>query len=170
MDVTLLDTTSLKIKSKKAIFIVDPNALIAKTEADAIISLNKFTDQKVVDHRVILSGPGEYEVNGVKLSGVKGNGSTAFTVYADGMEIFIGNASAASILGDKLKDHKIGIINADSDFSLSTINHLEASYIIIYGERANEWATKIEKPSERLNKVSFSADKLTEEVKIIILE
>lgn len=170
MDVTLLEKTSLKIKTKKASFAVDPNTTIPKMSADAIISLNDFADNKVADFRAALVGPGEYEISGVKISGFKGNGSTAFTINADGMEIFLGNASAASTLGDKLKDHKVALINADSEPNISIINHLEPSYLILYGERASEWVEKIEKTAVKDKRVSITADKLPEELNLIVLE
>ena len=72
VDIAIVGKTSIKLKGRKASFIVDPSSVLPKTSADAIILLNGYDNidiSAVTDSRIIIEGAGGYEVGGVKISG-----------------------------------------------------------------------------------------------------
>jgi hypothetical protein len=99
MDITLLSKNSIKIRGKKAAFIIDPLD-IQKNNADAIILLSKKADlSKVDEYRVVISGTGEYEVAGVKISGVKAGEGVVFSFFMDGVVSIFGRVGRGSSYG-----------------------------------------------------------------------
>jgi hypothetical protein len=172
MDIQIFGTNSLKIKSKKTTLAVDPKSSIQKFEADAIILLDKNSDiTRVNDFRVVIDAEGEYEVNGLKISGVASQADTIFTVTSENVPILIAKASSLEkISAEKVGEYKILIINADSDLNQGRVTAMEPSIVILYGERAKEVAKTLGKESASVSsKILVSEDKLPEEMDVMIL-
>ncbi len=98
MEIAVLDKETIRIKGKNASFIIDPTSSISKTSADAIIFLTDVSDvngpsSKVSDARVIIKGPGSYEIGGVRISGTKSGRDFYYSFNIDGLAIFIGIGS-----------------------------------------------------------------------------
>lgn len=71
MEISKLGDTGLRIKSKNVTVVVDP---AAKSEADIIIHLDRNTPHDTKDitgAKLIIDGPGEYEVSGLSITGEK---------------------------------------------------------------------------------------------------
>jgi len=70
MEITYLENKCLKIKGKKTVLIFNPNLLISKTVGDVVIFLKdiNYDLKKVDEYRLVISGPGEYEIGGIKIS------------------------------------------------------------------------------------------------------
>lgn len=171
MDVTLLDKTSLKIKSKYANFIVDPFENLSKISSDAIIVLSDKTDiSRVIDYRVVIKAPGEYEVGGIKISGIDLEGSTVYGLTIDGIDVLLAKTSSISKISEKLKEYEIAILNVDSEINQSVVTALEPRIVVLYGEKAKESAKAMGKESvEVLQKFSAVEGKLPEEMQIVVL-
>ncbi|MBI3887695.1 hypothetical protein HY310_01355 [Candidatus Microgenomates bacterium] len=69
MEIALLSPSSLRIKSKQATLCVDQSDK-ATYDADLLVS-KSFADVTPNDETVILSGPGEYEIGGSKITGLR---------------------------------------------------------------------------------------------------
>jgi hypothetical protein len=171
MDVTLLDKTSLRIKSKYANFIVDPFESLSKISSDAVIVLSDKTDlSRVTDYRVIIKAPGEYEVGGIKISGIDLEGTTVYGLTIDGIDVLLAKTSSISKISEKLKEYEIAIFNVDSEINQSVVTALEPRIVILYGEKAKEAAKAMGKESaEVLQKFSASDGKLPEEMQVVVL-
>lgn len=174
MDVTLLSQNCIKIKGKKAGFIIDPEKGMQKNNADAIILLNKDTADltRVDDYRVIIDGPGEYEIGRVKINGIKTGESTVYSLIVDNVEVLLGEVSALSGIVDKIQEHKVAILNVDSEIKESVVTAVEPRLAILYGEKASEGAKamgKDESSIQRTKKLSFNEDKLPEEMGVAVL-
>lgn len=171
MDVSQLSENSLKLKIKKTNLVVNPTSKMPKTDADAIISTILDTDEsRVKDHRVVINSSGEYEVGGLKISGIKEEGGLMFIFNSDGKEIAMVNASTLSkIPSDKVRECAIALINADMEVPENVITAMEPRAIILYGEKAALAAQSLGKNVSASSKVTIAEDKLPEETAVYLL-
>ncbi len=172
MDVALLGPNSLKIKIKKTSLIIDPKKDIAKIDADAIIVTGKDYDpSRVSEHRVIINQTGEYEVSGLKISSFKSGEELIFSFSIDAIEVLLAKASALSNTpSDKLQDYGVVIVDADSHIPENVITSIEPRVVILYGEKAAEGAKTLgNENATKSSKISFSEEKLPEEMEIYLL-
>jgi hypothetical protein len=172
MDIQIFGTDSLKIKSKKTTLAIDPKSSIQKFEADAIVLLNKNSDiTRINDFRVVIDAAGEYEINGLKVSGVTSENDTIFTITSENVPTLIAKASSLEkISAEKVGEYKILIINADSDLNQGRVTAMEPNIVILYGEKAKEIAKTLGKESASVSsKITVSEDKLPEEMDVMIL-
>lgn len=172
MDISLLSESSLKLKIKKTNLVVNPSVKTPKIEADAIISTSSETDpSRVKDYRVLINSAGEYEVGGLKISGIQERGNLMFIFNSDGKEIAMANASTLSnIPQDKIRECAIALINADTEVPQNVITAMEPRAIILYGDKAKSAAQSLGKEnSPSSSKVSIAEDKLPEETVVFLL-
>ncbi|HEX8923976.1 MAG TPA: MBL fold metallo-hydrolase [Patescibacteria group bacterium] len=112
MEIKYLGDQSIFIKGKKENILVNPSAevLNSKKLTGRIIAFtNKENDSLGLDkERVILRGPGEYEIGGVEILGINaGSGKTVYIVSIDGVNLFVTDE-----LKEELSEKKIEKINA----------------------------------------------------------
>lgn len=172
MDIQIFDTDSLRLKIKKTALAVDPKEKVAKFDAEVILVMDKsFDASRVNEARVIIEGPGEYEVSGLKISGLKSDGNTMYGLSSESVGILLAKASSLEkISAEKLGDYQIVIINTDSDLNQTLITAMEPSVVILYGEKKKEGAKLLGKESASTSsKISISEDKLPEELEIMLL-
>lgn len=172
MDIQIFGSDSLKIKSKKTTLAIDPKSEVPKFEADAVVLLDKNSDiTRINDFRVVINAVGEYEINGLKVSGVALDGDTIFTILSENALTLIAKASSLEkISAEKVGEYKILIINADSDLNQGRITAMEPNVVILYGEKAKEAAKALGKESATVSsKITVSEDKLPEEMDVMIL-
>lgn len=140
MDVTVLDTTSLRIKGKRASLIVDPSPKTPKNEADCVILLNKDAAlDRVLNFRLVVNDDGEYEVGGIKITGSSSlNSGTFYAINVDGTQAILAKTSTIEKLQDTANEAQVAILNVDSLLNEAIIAQLEAKSIILYGDKASE--------------------------------
>lgn len=175
MEITYLDNKCLKIRSKKASFIVDPSSNIPKTSVDFILLLRdeKYNLQKVADYRLVISGSGEYEIGGIKISGKRTDGDFVYSILLNKFELIIGKADAISKMPDKAKEHEFAILNTDSVLSESIITIIEPRVVVLYGDKTEESIKALGKDSsvvQRTKKLSIKEGQLPEEMEVVVLE
>jgi hypothetical protein len=175
MEITYLDNKCLKIRSKKATFVVDPIFDMPKTEADFILLLKdeKYNLQKISDYRLVISGSGEYEIGGIKISGKRTGLDFVYSIILDKLELIIGKADAISKMPDKAKEHEFAILNTDSVLSESIITIIEPRVVILYGDKIEESIKALSKDSsaiQRTKKYSIKDNQLPEEMEVVVLE
>lgn len=171
MEVALLGEGSIKIRSKLANFVVNPNALVAKTEADAIILFNNedVDTSKVADFRAIISGPGEYEIKGVKITSIKHRDGIVYRLVMDKMDVVLGRASDISKTENIIAAHVV-VIEADELPADKAITSMQPSIVIFYGEKAEEAAMAIkEGAGENVSKFVVTFEKLPQEMEVVTL-
>ncbi|MFH1186968.1 MAG: hypothetical protein V1697_02205 [Candidatus Levyibacteriota bacterium] len=175
MEITYLENKSLRIRSKKTSFIIDPNGDISKTPADFILLLkNKTYDlKKVTDYRLIIAGSGEYEIGGIKISGKKAGDDFVYSMVIEKTELIIGRADAISKMPDKAKEHEVAILNTDTVLSESIITIIEPRIAILYGENIEESIKALGKDSssvQKTKKLSIKEGNLPEEMEVVVLQ
>lgn len=104
MDIYFLGLTAVRLRGKKTTLVVDPfnrektgtlpvgrRVKFDKTEADAVLLTSKNAREtslsQVQNYRVIVDGPGEYEVGGVSIIGLPVGETTTYYIKMDGVAL-----------------------------------------------------------------------------------
>lgn len=170
MEIAFVSPTSIKLKGKQSSFIVDPTLTRAKQQADAslVTGVQAATDASGIEgNRVILSGPGDYEIGGIKIVGVRNNVSVQYYLTLDGIQVMVGAASG--LKGKDLREAQVVALFADDVVEQSALASLNASVVIFYGERADEDSKSLGKSVQEMTKYAITKDKLPAEVEVIVL-
>lgn len=173
MDIALLGSKSLKLKSKKTTLVVNPTADISKTEAEGLLLLGDYGEKnisKVEGYRIVISGPGEYEVGGTKISAIKSGDKLAYLVDLDNVKVLIGEGKSIENSYDKIDNCNILVVNADNEFDYTALSKAEPNAILIYGDKKDDVAKSLGKDSpEKINKFSTTLEKLPEDLQVYLL-
>jgi hypothetical protein len=163
MDITRVKDNIFKLKGKTGFAIAGSNELTLE-------SLDGASSK-------IFKTPGEYEVAGISVIGVKTEEGTVFVYEIDSLRIcHLGSVTK------KLSDSKVSSIG-DIDIllvpvakeSIELTQQIESYYIIPYGYKSNEELDKFVKesgfPVQRLSKFSVKKDDLIEDstAQIVVL-
>ena len=171
MDISLVSKDCIKLKGKKASFVVDPKKDSPKTAADAILLTGSGADtSRVSDFRIVVKGSGEYEISGSKAAAVATPKCVIFKLSIDNVSIILGKSVDFSKLESNFTACDIALINADSEFNESFITALSPKIVVLYGDNKLDGAKKL--GGENLTPIAkFSAvkDKLPEKMEIIVL-
>jgi hypothetical protein len=171
VDIAIIGNNSVKLKGKQTTFIVDPASGMPKTSADAVILLNGVNGMdvaRVTDSRIIIDGPGGYEVGGVKISGTKTSKGMLYKLLIDGVSIILGSATEAKMEGFSVC--QVAVVNTNSDFNESFITALEPKITVLYGDKKVESAKTLGLESVSLSpKITIAKDKLPEKMEIVVL-
>src|SRR5664279_1566955 len=104
MEIALVQKTALRIKGKQASFVVNP---VDTASANAALILDETIPEINTEETVILRGPGDYEIGGVKITGIRGEKGVVYSLTVDGIAIVVGKIDTLSAMQQKLKDHNI---------------------------------------------------------------
>lgn len=173
MDVMILPGNSIRVKGKNSTLVVNPTSSTTKTEADAIVSLDRdsnFSDAKIEGSRITVKGPGEYEVGGAKISAVAVEGNLVARIDIDSVKVLLGSGESLEKIQDKMEGSDLLVVNANTKFNYSTLTTLEPKVLLVYGEMKDDVSKSLGKDNiEKLNKYVTTADKLPAELQYILL-
>ena len=174
MDISIVSENSIKLKGKSIVFIVDPALALVKTNADAIILLNgvngdnNIDKSRVVDSRIIINGPGEYEVGGTKVSGTSTPKGILYKLSIDEISIILGKTE--EIRTEGFNECQVAVINTDGEFIESFVTGLEPKITVLYGGKKKEAAQALgAENAVQLPKITITKDKLPEKMEIMVL-
>ena len=168
MEFSLLNKSALRVKSKHASFVINPQDA---TNANAALLLNDSLIPMSSDETVFFQGAGEYEVGGIKITGTRHEDATVYSLSIEGVLVLIGSLPVLSSLQQKMKEHNIVVALCDEPSSASFITSLTTNVVLFYGSASNEVAEGFEKEKlQHMNKYSISAGKLPTEVETIVLQ
>lgn len=178
MEIASLSQNSLRIKGKRAVFIVDPPVVKAskgdndKSVISAVLKLTATQDQVINNTDiVVIAGPGEYEIGGVKMNAGRYENDLVFNLVVDGVELILGKLSSLEKAQHKLKEQHIVAAYADTAASAAFITSLASNVVIFYGEKASEAAETFGKANvAKISKYTTTLEKLPAEVETFILE
>ncbi len=166
MEIALLPKSVLRVKGKTATFAINPQSTIA---ANAVLLLEPGAEF-VSDESVVLNGAGEYEIGGVKITGLRNEKSVLYSMNIDGMEVVVGSIALLSSLQHKLKEHNVVVVNCDETADASFLTSLAINAVLFCGDKASEVAQGFEKEKlQKTNKYSASLGKLPAEMETILL-
>ena len=173
MDVILIGPKSIKLKGKKSSLVVNPTSNISKTDTEGVLVLGDYEEKsfsKLEGQRIIISGPGEYEVNGAKISAIKDNGGLACVVDLDGVKVLVGSGKGIEKIYDKIDNCNVVVVWAEDDFDHGVLPKIEPNVILIYGSKSQEVGKSLGKDSiDKVIKFSTTHDKLPEDLQVFLL-
>lgn len=105
MDIAIASENSFKIKSKNTVFIVNPDS---KIDGDVVILTDKPSSYSQFQGKLVIDGPGEYEVSGVLIKGEKTDGKISFDFAEDSQSITV--LSSASIAKNKEVEDQTAVV------------------------------------------------------------
>src|SRR5947208_751003 len=101
MEISAIGSSSVKIKGKNAAIVVDP---VSKVDAEIVIatqSLDSLALEKVGGARLVISGPGEYEVGGISVSGKASKGGVTYQLLENTKVLFTTSTLIESVPDDE---------------------------------------------------------------------
>jgi len=170
MEIAIVSAASIRIKGKLATLVVDPSLAKTKVTADATLILKRDSAEggEVEGSRLTMSGPGEYEVGGVKITGVKGGDCTAYYLSLDGISLLV--TPVSSLKGkESLRDVDIVILLADALADPSALATVTSGVAVFYGPQAEENVKALGKEVQKVEKYSIAREKLPQEMEVILL-
>lgn len=170
MEISKVSEDCIKIKGKHASLVIDPTrTLRTKTPADFVLSFNAknlLDTAKVENFRLVISGSGEYEIGGIKISGSRIEDDLAYQIFVDNVDIMLVNATSIEKAKDKLSSHQILLINANEKIDIAKLITLEPRVLILYGEMSED----IEGEGiSKTSKFAVTKDKLPDTAETVIL-
>jgi hypothetical protein len=166
MEIALVNKTSLRIKGKTVTFVLNPHE---KGPFNAALLLDDVFDY-TNDETVVLQGPGDYEIGGVKIVGTRGEKGIVYSMTVDGIEVLVGKIDTLSAMQHKLKEHNIVVGLCNEQVDAAFLTSLAINAVAFYGEKAVETAQGFAKENvKQMNKYSVAPGKLPTEVETILL-
>lgn len=168
MEIALLSKSGIRIKGKQASLAMDPSD---KAAYDAVLLLAKQPEEVTKpENGIIVTGAGEYEVGGIKITSLRSENDLLYSVIVDGVEVLVGKLGVLEQMQHKLKEHQIVVVYCDAEGSSSFITSLAEKLVMFYGEKAKEISDAFGKENVKvMSKYSSTKDKLPTEVETILL-
>lgn len=169
MEITLLSPTSVRIKGKQGTLLVNP---VKPQEANGIIILPnfEFDYKKEGEDTLIINGPGEYGTAGIKINGMRNSSDTVYTIRIDKIDLLFGRAETLAKDFNKLHEHHVALICADSSVDSSFVTSIVTNVVIFYGEQAETMIKKLAQENYRTEtKYTTTFEKLPPEMEEILL-
>ncbi|HSW96822.1 MAG TPA: hypothetical protein VLF89_03275 [Candidatus Saccharimonadales bacterium] len=175
MEITSISESSVKVKGKQALFAINPTVSKAKIAASAAIFFERLTTPLDIKHfeeePLVIQGPGEYEVGGIKFSGSRVGEAFTYRITVDGLDILSARTSSLSKSKESATDYDILLLESDTLADQSVITALNATIIIFYGEKKEENAKAMgREEGSPVSKVNVTREKLPTETQIITLQ
>ena len=172
MEITLVNTSSLRLKGKQVTLVVNPTGGKGKLAAEAALFFGRsqsFDLLLLENAKLIIDGAGEYEIGGVKITGIRANDTNGYDIVLDGIDIFVAKASMLAKMKD-IKEAEIVVIEADTLVNQSVIAALNANVTMFYGEQAAANVKALGKEEqESISKYAVTRDKIPADAQILLL-
>ncbi len=162
----------LRIKGKQGTIVIDPSSFLkSKIQVDAVIVLSSsdISLSKIEEHRVVINGPGEYEVSGIKMSGRRVGKHTVYELGIDGLTVVLAKIESVEAIKDKGEQCNVLILHSETNADSSGVAALEPDVVCLYGKQANEVAKALGKTPKTIEKYVVTRDKLPEEMEVIVI-
>jgi hypothetical protein len=170
MEIAFVNNNSIRIKGKQGAILVNPSGKV--TGASGIILFKDYAIDKknIEENTVIINGPGEYELVGIKISGFINGNEIIYSLRVDRIEILLARVKSLEKEHVKIKEHNIVLVLNNEAANPSFVTSLATNVVIFYGERAEENIKFIAKDGYRREiKYSVTFEKLPVEVEEILL-
>lgn len=156
MEISRLSESSIKIKTKTASLVIDPNA---KTDAEVVLCMVKGeADPTLVSNtRIVIDGPGDYEVMDIAITGQAYGEYTGYSIDDGSSRVLV----VPSTVAEKEKDEEgytALIVKAVLGFDLAKISSFAPEVCIVFGDPMNlDHATEAKKsPKINVRKIDES--------------
>lgn len=171
MEIAVLQKNGLKLRGKQAALLIN---VIDKTVAhDAVIALGDSYDRTLKNKSdvVVIDGPGDYEVGGVKITGSRADGNTVYSLTIDGVEMLLGALEDLEKMHQKLKEHHIVVASVGSVIDASFMTTLASNVVLFFGDKAGDVTGSFAKDSlKTMPKYQVTKEKLPQEMETVLLQ
>lgn len=169
MEIALLAHNGLKIKEKNVTFAIDAHE---KGSYAAVFALQKSADELLIDpETVAISGPGEYEIGGVKISGTSSGTTVIYSIRIGSLSLLLGTALSLEKMQQKLKEHDVVVVANKEGQDISFVTALASNVVILYGEKAAEAGKALSGDAvKQMTKYAITRDKLPVELETVVLQ
>lgn len=169
MELALLTKDSLRVKGKQGVLVIDPSST-GKVEADAVLVSSQGGKAPIVEgSRLVIYGPGEYEVAGIKVTTTGTDGNLVHTIKVDNVTVIAGTAQAISKAHDKLSESHIIAAHVTDGSLQEAVTALAPRVVVLYGEKADEEAKNLGKEVKAVAKYQTTVDKLPADMEVVVL-
>lgn len=170
MEISVQGVDSPKIRGKHSAIVINPQDKTSSYNAALLIGNPAKSSLKIRDDVVIINGPGEYEAGGIKVSGMKADDQTIYTISFENLDVLVGTRESLEKAHQKLKEHNVAIIYANTAGNISFASTLSMNALIFIGEKAREVVDSFAKEEKKeIGKYVISAEKLPTEIETILL-
>jgi hypothetical protein len=170
MEISLGSPTFVKIRGKRSAIAINPTDKTVVYNAALLINNPSESSLKIHPDAVIIDGPGEYEVGGIKVTGIKNDADVVYTINVDQCDILIGNLKSIEKVHTKLKDHHMILVHADEASDPAFLTSLSPNAVLVYGTQAESVLKSFGKDSTaKTNKYTTTVDKLPQEMETYLL-
>jgi hypothetical protein len=168
MEFAVLPKNSLRIKSKQAAIVIDQQD---KNDYSASLVLGKTVSELTQpENGIVIAAPGEYEVGGIKITGVRSESGMIYTLLVDNVVIVVGQIAALNKMHAKLADNNVVIVLCDTTEDTAFLTSLATNVIALYGDQAESVAQTFGQDKvKKMTKYSSTREKLPTEVETILL-
>lgn len=170
MEISVQDTNSLKIRGKHAAVYINPHDKTANYNMAILIGSPAKSSLKIKDDVVVIDGPGEYEAGGIKVSGIKSENGTVYTITVDNVDLLLGDREGIEKVHQKLKEHNVALVHAGTFGNTSFATSLGMNALLFFGDKAKETIDTLAKDEKKESaKYTISSEKLPAETETILL-
>src|SRR5258708_7303992 len=169
MEITRVSEESIKIKGKQVSVLINPLPEKIKTGADIVVFFERtpkaFDPAAVEGLKLVVEGPGEYEVGGAKIIGERHGDMYYYLISLDGLELIVAKGSTLATLKEFLREAQMACVFADMLINQSMIAALNASVLLFYGEKAEENVRALGKEDvDAVSKYAITREKIPSEM------
>lgn len=171
MEIALLANDALRIKGKQGSFVVNPSGKVSGVNAVLMLHGSSPDKNQIEEGVVIVRGPGEYEVAGVKMSGTRNGAEIVYSLAIDGIDILLGSGQTIEKNHAKFSEPHIVILLNGSVVDPSFITALAPNVVIFYGPQAEDSIKQLAKEGyTKETKYTTTVDKLPVEMESVLLQ
>ncbi len=173
MEIQVLPKNSIRIKGKQGSIGINPQG--KNNQFNAVIVIGKASGEQYAaidqDGILVINGPGEYEISGIKVSGIRIKNGTIYSINVDGVDCLVGTLHALSDGQQKTKEHNLAVIDTDEPMDAAFVTAVASNAVLFYGDYAAEVVNKLAKDNvKHMAKYQTSVDKLPSEMETILLQ
>lgn len=170
MDITFIDPSGLKLKSRESTLVLNPTGKQEATGVCVFDSTFAGDVKKVEGAELVVKGPGEYELRGIKITAIPAGKLLCFEVRTENILMLMSAAASLSKASEKTKEFDIVIIEASGPIDATSIAAMSPKIVILFGEQAKAAAKTLGKDDVAVvNKVQVKKEKLPAEMEIIVV-
>lgn len=185
MEIAYLQNNHIRIKGKTTTLLVVPQTddqLTKTVEAHAVLSLAfkpvtvteevVVVNPKIQEAKLLIQSPGEFEIGGVKITGIRNKDFIIYSMSVDGVALLV--STTAGLEGfDKKRECNIALLQATQQIQESgvkTLTDLSTNMVVLYGENGQNSATVLGASTvTTAPKVTTTIDKLPQELEVVVL-
>lgn len=151
MEISKISSSTIKIKGKNASLVIDPTSKVDAEIVITTIPAENLALDKVGGIRLIISGPGEYEVGGVSVTGKDVKTGVIYQILEGSKILFVLSSEISAVPDDE--EYDCLIVKIVGEFKEDALGPINTKCVVLYGDLA--LATGKSENQENATKISL---------------